>query len=367
MAYVTSKKKESEIIDLALERFKLGMSAESKIRELSDEDMRFRAGDQWPEEIKQSRSIDGRPCLTINKIPQNVHQITNDQRQNRTRIKVTPFDDNADPETAEVLQGMIRNIENNSNADTAYDIALDWAVTGGRGFFRVVTEYADPASFEQDLRVKSIHNPNDILLDPSYKEPDGSDAEWGFVFEDIPCKEFENQYPQAKASKSEFSWNTEKNQDWFNDKTYRVAEYYYKDYKAERLYKLPDNSTVLESEISDRSPEELLLLGIKNGDYKTLESRETQVITIKWCKISGNEILEKTEWVGSYIPIIPVHGVELWVNGERRFEGVIRHAKDPQRMYNYWATCETEAIALAPKTPYIGAEGHSVLDNKDIT
>jgi hypothetical protein len=354
------EKEQDEIIETAKSRFEQGLEADSENIRLALEDMRFRAGEQWPEEIKKARDMDRRPCLTINKIPQNVHQITNDQRQNRPAIKVSPADDAADIETAKVLQGIIRNIENTSNADTVYDVAFDSSVTGGRGFLRLTTDYCDHHSFDQEIKLKSIQDPQCVVLDPSYKEPDGSDANWGFHFEDISKEDFKAQYPDAKACGDGFDWKDE-SKGWFRESHVRIAEYFYKEFKADTLYLLPDNSTALESDIKAMDEESRTALGITDELLSELreakKTRETKVPIVKWLKICGNEILEESEWPSQWIPIIPVHGEVLIVDGKRVFEGIIRHAKDPQRMYNYWATCETEAIALAPRAPFIGGEG----------
>jgi hypothetical protein len=349
------------VIDTALERFNLAMSADSENTELALEDMQFRAGDQWPEEVRQQRKLDARPILTINKIPQNIHQLTNNQRQNRPTIKVSPYDDASDVETARVYQGLIRNIENNSNADTAYDQAFDSAVTGGRGFFRIITDYCDPYSFDQEPVIKSIQNPFSVLLDPSYKEPDGCDANWGFVFDDISMDEFKELYPDAECCREGFMSDT-LSSDWRSGDKVRVAEYFEKNQKEDLLVSLPDGSAALKSDIDEMDDDKLEEMGLDKEIIEKIintkgATRKTMVPVINWYKINGEEILEETTWPGSFIPIIPVHGEELIVDGKRVFEGIVRHAKDPQRMYNYWATAETEAIALAPKAPFIGAEG----------
>jgi len=356
-----SEDSKKSIIETAKKNFTFGVDADSENRTLALEDMAFRAGDQWPEEVKQARQLESRPCLTVNKIPQNIHQITNDQRQNRPMIKVSPYDDGADPETARVLQGIMRNIEVNSNADTAYDCAFESAVTGGRGFFRIITDYCDPHSFNQDIKILTISDPHTVLLDPNYKEPDGSDANWGFFFDDIPLSEFKAQYPDAEVSTDGFEISSV-GSDWYDGEKVRVAEYFEKTFKKEILVQLPDGSTSLKSDIEKADPEYLAQEGLTPEALKALyekegKTRETQVPVINWYKINGCEILEETEWAGQFIPIIPVHGETLTVNGKRVFEGIVRHAKDPQRMYNYWATAEAEAIALAPKAPFIGAEG----------
>ena len=356
-----SKEKKDDLIQTARARFKVGIESDAHNRAEAAEDMKFRAGDQWPEEVKNQRALESRPCLTINKIPQNIHQITNDQRQNRPMIKVSPYDDGADPETARVLQGIIRNIEVNSNADTAYDCAFDSAVTGGRGFVRVITDYCDPRSFNQDIKILTVDDPNRVVIDPNYKEPDGSDADWCFIFEDISKDEFERKYPDAEVSSTGFDYSN-LGSDWFLEDKVRIAEYFVKSFEDDILVQLPDGSTALKSEIEDAEDSLLLEMGLTPEILEALysdkdKSRKTQIPVVNWYKINGEEILEKTKWAGTYIPVIPVHGETLIIEGKRIFEGIVRHARDAQRMYNYWATAETEAIALAPKAPFIGAEG----------
>lgn len=350
MAKEKSKKSsaQDEFLKTARKRFDLAVDAESEMRKLALEDLEFRAGEQWPQEVKQSRDLDRRPCLTINRIPQFIRQITNDQRQNRPAIKVSPVDNNADIETAKVFQGIIRHIEQNSNADVAIDTAFEGAVTKGIGYFRVVTDYCSPDSFDQELLIKRVKNSFSVYLDPGYQEPDASDASWGFIFEDLTEEEYKQQYPKSKMSGME-DWRSigDSCPGWATEKTARVAEYFYKEFETKTLFLLSDKTVVDESEL-----EMAMAMGATVVNEKT-----AQVPVIKWCKINAVEKLEETDWVGRWIPIIPVLGDELDLDGKRILEGVVRHAKDPQRMSNYWATAETEAIALAPKAPFIGAEG----------
>lgn len=339
---------QDEFLKTARKRFDLAVDAESEMRKLWLEDLEFRAGEQWPQDVKQSRDLDRRPCLTINRIPQFIRQITNDQRQNRPSIKVNPIDNNADVETAKVFQGIIRHIEQNSNADVAIDTAFEGAATKGIGYFRVITDYVSPESFEQEILIKRVKNSFSVYLDPGYQEPDGSDADWGFIFEDLTEEDYKNQFPNSKMCAME-DWRSigDAAPGWATDKTCRVAEYFYKEFETKTLFLLSDKQVVEEKDLE---------LAMANG--ATVVSEKTaQIPIVKWCKINAVETLEETEWMGRWIPIIPVLGDELDVDGKRILEGIVRHAKDPQRMYNYWATSETETIALAPKAPFIGAEG----------
>ena len=164
MSDIYSKKQKEEILNLARERFKLCEEAERDIRAVGLEDLEFRAGNQWPEQVKRERELDARPCLTINKMPQYVRQVTNEQRQNRPRIKVVHFDDNADLKTAEIIQGIIRNIEVTSNAEAAYDVGFEGAAQKGFGYWRIITEYVDEMSFKQVAKIKTIKNHFSVFI-----------------------------------------------------------------------------------------------------------------------------------------------------------------------------------------------------------
>jgi hypothetical protein len=341
-----------DILETAKKRFALAVEAESEIRKEALEDLRFSTGEQWPADVKKSRELDRRPCLTINRLPNSIHQLTNDQRQNRPSVKVSPVDDKADIEVAKILQGIIRHIEYASDADTAYDTAFDSAVRAGFGFVRVVTEYCDPMSFEQDIRIKRIRNRFSAYLDPSYQLPDGSDAQWGFVVEDMSKEEYKAEYPDSKlADSTDFDVLGDRRADWMTEDTFRIAEYFYKEMKDTKIYLLSDKSVVTDAEIEEH------FQGVLPEGVTIVDERMTQLPVIKWVKMNGLEILEETEWPGRWIPIIPVLGEELDIDGKRILKGIVRDAKDPQRMYNYWASAETETIALAPRAPFIGVEG----------
>lgn len=341
---------DEDVISLARERFKLCAEYESDIRELGREDALFSIGEQWPDSIKNARLKRQKPCLTINKIPASIHQVTNDQRQNRPSIKVNPVDDAADIETAKVLQGVIRNIEVSSGADVAYDRAFDGAVRRSYGYMRVITAYCDPMSFDQELRIKSVRNPDTCYLGP-HQEPDGSDATYGFAFEDMTKADFEAQFPKSKLS-ALAKWEDSgcKEPDWITGEGARVCEYYFKTWEPVKLWLVSDGQQTQTIE------------ALKDGEQlpdgvEKLKERDSQKVIVNHWKINGIEALEKTEFPSQYIPIVPVYGDEIEIDGEIVRESLHRHAKDSQRMYNYAASCEVEAVAMAPRAPFVGAAG----------
>lgn len=349
-----SKKKSSheDLLATARKRFELAEEAEKEMRLQGLEDLKFRSGEQWPQTVKMERDLDGRPCLTINRTPQFIRQVTNDQRQNRPSIKVHPVDDLADVDTARIYQGLIRHIEYNSDAETAFDTAFEGAAIMGFGYFRVITDYVSPVSFEQEILVKRIRNPFSVYMDPNSKEVDGSDANWAFIIEDVPKEDYKAEYGSSELSQMEewASIGDLRQEGWLTESTCRVAEYFYKEFKDVTVCLLENGKSIEKSELEELYPD-----GLPEG--LVVQERKAKVPVIKWCKINGLEVLEETTWPGLWIPIIPVLGDELDIEGKRVVEGVIRHAKDSQRMYNYWVSTETETIALAPRAPFIVAEG----------
>ena len=172
-----------------LEAFKLASDAEKDQREAMLDDLKFvKLGEQWPQEVIEKRAKEGRPCLTINRLPAFAKQVTNDARQNRPAIKTHPIGDKADKETAEILQGLIRNIEYSSNADVAYDTGLDFAVNCGIGYWTINLAYADADTFDKDIRIERVSNPFSVYGDPASTAADSSDWNRSYVTDKLTEK-----------------------------------------------------------------------------------------------------------------------------------------------------------------------------------
>lgn len=329
---------------LALSRFQQAADAEAEIRKESLDDYEFSIGKQWPENIKTERANDGKPCLTINRMKQFIHQVTNEQRQQRPSIQVNPVGDGADIDTAEIEQGIIRHIEVNSDAEVAYDIAFDHAVRIGFGWFRVLTDYISEENDDQEIIIAPIRNPFTVYDDPACTHPDRSDARFRFVIEDLPVDSYKEKYPKsALASLNSFESEGDAPAEWLSKDGVRTAEYWYIEETTKVALRI-DGELVDEDDV----PEE-----------KRTNARRREMVkrTVKCAKINALEILEEYTWPGKWIPIVPVLGTDLEVNGKRHLSGLVRDAKDAQRAFNYWTTAATEAIALAPKAPWLIAEG----------
>lgn len=345
-----------------LSRLQMAQAAYSDSREDELDDLRFMAGSpdnqwQWPADVLSTRgsvqgqTINARPCLTINKLPQHVRQVTNEQRQNRPSGKVIPADDNADVEVAEIFNGVMRHIEYMSDADVAYDTACDNQVTYGEGYIRLITEYCDEDSFDQDIRIMRVRNSFSVYMDPTIQDPCGADAEWCFVTEDILKSDYERMFPDATPISTLMSQGVgnESMAQWLAEDTIRIAEYFYKDYEKATLHLYPDNQTAFKGTPQDANLQAMF--------GKPIRTREVDRQKVMWMKTNGFDILDEREWPGKWIPVVRVIGNEWEVEGRMYISGLVRNAKDAQRMYNYWTSQEAEMLALAPKAPFIGYGG----------
>jgi hypothetical protein len=351
-----------DTLDEMRSRYTMAIAAFSDSREDELDDLRFMAGSpdnqwQWPADVLatrgavQGQTINARPCLTINKLPQHVRQVTNEQRQNRPSGKVIPADDKADVEVAAIYDGMVRHIEYMSDADVAYDTACENQVTYGEGYIRVLTEYCDEDSFDQDLRIGRVRNSFSVYMDPMSQDPTGADAEWCFITQDITKAEYERDYPDAAPLSSILASGVGDQylSQWLTEDTLRIAEYFYYKHEEATLNLYPGNQSFFDGSPEDKNMKEMGL--------KPIKSRRVDRKKVMWMKTNGFESLEEREWAGKWIPVVRVIGNEFEVEGQIYISGLVRNAKDAQRMYNYWTSQEAEMLALAPKAPFIGYGG----------
>ena len=343
-------------------RLQMAMAAYSDSREDELDDLRFMAGSpdnqwQWPADVLatrgsvQGQTINARPCLTINKLPQHVRMVTNEQRQNRPSGKVIPADDNADVQVAEIFNGVVRHIEYMSDADVAYDTACDNQVTYGEGYIRLLTEYCNDETFDQDIKIGRVRNAFSVYMDPTIQDPCGADAKWCFITQDILTTEYEEMFPDASPVSTLMAQGVgnESMAQWLAENTIRIAEYFYYENERATLHLYPDNQTAFRGSQRDKQ--------LSSMFGKPIRSREVDRKKVMWMKTNGFDVLEEREWPGKWIPVVRVIGNEWEVEGRMYISGLVRNAKDAQRMYNYWTSQEAEMLALAPKAPFIGYGG----------
>lgn len=342
---------EKDVLADAKEAFQQVSDAEGDQRLAMLDDLKFaKLGEQWDDAAVQQRKREGRPCLTINRLPAFIKQVTNDARQNRPAIVCHPIGDKSDRETAEILNGLIRNIEYSSNADIAYDTALDFSVTCGIGYFVIRTDYANDDSFDMDICIERVANPFTIYGDPRSTEADSSDWNSAFITDMMSDKAFKAKYPDAETADFEGAKDL-KDLMWFQDDSIRIAEYWTRDKVPTTLLKLSDGALMMEDEFL-KLKDILTIQGVKVSG-----TRETQTYKVTQRIITGAQVLETNKWEGKYIPIVPVYGDEINIEGKRSWTSLIRPSKDAQRNFNYWRSAATELVALAPKMPFIGPAG----------
>ena len=334
------------------EEFEEAADAESENRNTALEDIRFsRLNEQWPEAIRKQREQDGRPILTINKMPAFGRQVVNDSRQNRPQIKVKPVDDKADIVTAQVYEGLIRNIERTSKADVAYDTAIENAVYGGFGYIRVAIDYEYDDTFDKCIKIERVANPFSVYGDPNSTSMDGSDWNRCWVTELIDKEEFQAKYKGADAVDWEDLGYENMKLPWRDGDDVLTCESWRREQVEREILLLTDGRVVGAKEY-EAGKDLFMMAGIVPK-----QSRMAKAYKITQRIMTGAEILEENEWQGQYLPIIAVYGEEINVEGKRYFRSLIHNAKDAQRMFNYWRTTATELVALAPRVPFIGEEG----------
>jgi hypothetical protein len=366
---MADESKQESIVEVAKKRYLRAKDAYNTLRQMAVEDTRFVMGDsenryQWPENVYEQRALNAsKPCLTINITAQHCNQVINNIRQNRPSAKVVAVDNFSDPETAEILGGMLRSIQSFSSADTAHDLASEHAVYGGEGYWRILTEYEHEKSFDQVITVKSIVNPQLVYIDPDSVEPDRSDARWCFLFEDISREQAKEDHPKAEFA----SW-AEDRSGWVKKDTIRRAEYYWCEDKPDTLLLLGSGETILTSELPEGAQVSADALITSNGQIMpVVDKRDTCKKVWYWCKLLGgeDEPIDKKEWPGQFMPIITVVGKELNINGEIIRKGIVRDLKDSARMVNYSYSSAIESLALQNDVPYMAAaeaiEGHEAV------
>lgn len=450
--------KEEKILKKAQDRLKKAMDADAHNRKEAIEDLKFLNGEQWDSGERLRRKQRGRPVLQINLLPKFVDQVIGDERHNRPRAKVRPVDSRADIQIAKIREGLIASIEQQSNADAIYDQAFEMAVSCGYGAWRVLTRYTEENPFMQEIYLEAIKNPFLVFMDPSSKDATYADAEWGFILEKMPVKEFEEKFPGAKNPGEELKFGQGLSfENWYDKELVTVAEYFVKSSKTITMCQMEDGTVLTEKEAKERIKEwseangmltEMAQASIESAvsqdanpedvgavpqpsqppqpamppnpaqagpnvgpqgmppmatpapmqqtpaqgnpfanmpivqnkpeptpKPKIVKRRDTEETIIKCYKMTAIEILsEKSRskyseyeeikdtinndgsvtFPGKYIPIVVVKGKERNIEGKPFVRGLVRDAKDPQRLVNYWNTAAAEVIALAPKSPWVG-------------
>lgn len=353
---------EDEFLAEARQRFQEGQDADRLNREAAEDDMKFFVGEQWDQTVKDNREGIGRPCLTLNRLPQFVAQVTGDIRINKPAIKVRPAED-GDEKVAKVRQGLIRAIEHDCNASSVYANAAQSQVACGLGNFRIMLEYASDSAFEQNIVIKAVPNPFAVVWDAMSVEPTGKDARYCFIVDELPRKEFERRYPKAVAS--DLVTDSDAG-GWVGADVVRITEYWIMKERPCLLAMTQSGETVEVVEeggaYADNNGAPVDVAVNRMGEPMV---RKSKVRSACRYLINGFSLLEKPyELPISRLPFFRVPGWEVNVSGKRHRFGLVRFAKDPQRLLNYWRSVSAELLALAPRAQWT-AEARSVEGRED--
>lgn len=350
-----SNAKRDKVRDFLYE-FDEDWEADEHNRERARDDLEFAGGEQWDESDKAAREAEGRPCLTINRLPQFIRQVVGDLRNIKPSISVRPNGNGADEDVAEVVNGILRNIEDRSKDEQPYTIAAESSVRCGIGHFRIVTETLPNNPFAQDIFLKPIHNALAVVWDHSAQSITRADARRCFVRDAMPVAQFKKENPGATVLDFGAEDLDDLSYNWVTPDVVMLAERFSVEEGKAPFMRL-ENGAILRR---DRLPFGTVLNEvdgylrfIDGSEVFIEETREAPIRKIKWCKFSGADILEEGEWPTEDIPIIPVIGEEVHFEKTRLRAGLIRWAKDPQRLYNFWRSVQTEVMGAAPKLPYL--------------
>lgn len=341
----------------AIERLKIAEEAESNNRILGIDALNFRNGEQWPRDISKDREVENRPALTINHTNTFCQKLKNTLRQQRPRIKVHPTGGGARVEDANVIGGLIRHIEQNSNASVAYDTGVESAVDIGWGYWRVIGEYINERSFDQELKIVPIRNTFTVYMDPASIMPAGEDQGWCLITQTMSRREYRRKNPGEPLVEWQADGPGDMSLDWENKEQIRLAEYYRIHEVADTLYLMNDGRTVFKSELP--TPESMLASGwsfATDMNGKVIQRRSSRK-RVEWYRINGRRVIDSRVIPGRFIPVIRCEGNVLDVNGRVHRKGMVQDMMDPAKMFNYWRTAQTERYALAPKAPWVAADG----------
>ena len=334
----------------AVEFLRKASDAESTDRSEQLEDLKFSLGDQWVQQMQNQRTNDHRPWFTLNETDTYIRQVSNQMRQQRPRIKAQGVNSSADAKIAEIITGITRHIEQISDADTAYDNAGESAARIGVGYWRVSADYCSDESFDQEIKIEPLFNRFSVYFDPLSVLPDGSDAERALITDLVQKEDYQRMYPDADMTQFNARATGDSTSEWITKDTIRLAEFYKIEREKRKLVHLSDGSAWWDDEMP--KADILAAVGVKvKGDRQSWRKK------VCWYKVNAVEVLDERVLPGRYIPIIPVYGAQAIVDGRIRRFGIVRAAKDPQRLLNFMKTAVVETVALAPKAKHLVAYG----------
>lgn len=366
-------RKDEALLKEIREDFEYFVRSWQKIREEGDTDMRYVSGDPWDPKEKKLRDDNHRPCVVFDELNQYTNQLINDVRQNKRSVKVDPTGGGATDKTAEFRGNLIRQIEYSSKAQAVYATVAENAFQRSYGFARVSKKYVSPDSFDQELTIAPINNPNSVWDDPDAKQRGRSDRKKLFIVDLLRTADFKRRFPKAEVT----SFSAETIADlplWLKDDFVQVAEYWKIESEPRTLLSLDiaGGLSVFADEIPDAEiDDETCTLSqacdlgdgvtVPKGSHKILNSRASEKPQVVQYITNGVEILEENPQDGQYIPVGACYGKEKYVDegsgSKLVIESVVRLARSPFMAYCYAQTTGLELLGMMPKALWTAYEG----------
>lgn len=349
-----SEDEKKEIHKRALKRFSTCETYWTPIYQRMESHLEFYGGKQWQDKAVTER--ENRPTITLDKTSSFINRIVNEQKRVDPEIKIQANyngTENKNVRLSEILQGYCRYVEHLSTARAIYTKSIENSSIMGIGFMRVCNKYKSANSFDQEFFIEQVELPFSVYLDPSFKALDGSDAEYGFIFDSVEKETYEAEH--GKIDGVEFG---QFSKSWYpSDDEVTVAEYFERMKEYETILEITDGQSapisVFESGLSDDEGN----VKPEYANYQILRKKKVERTRTYWFKIDGQKVIDTTEFPSKYVPIVPTLGVTLWRDKKKDYVGLIHYLKSPQEMYNYYKSAEIELAGLAPKSPFIAAPG----------
>lgn len=295
--------------------------------------------------VSEQQARMGRPMIIVNKLVQFVKKVTNEMAGTNMVADIIPVDNGADKDKAKIRKGIIRGIERQSIASSAYNWAAECQVTGSIGAWRIGTKYVSDTSFDQTITIDRILDPTSVFYGPS-KKVDFSDAKYCIVAgKATALGEESTGKAYLKDNPNETMWGDAEKPNEF--------EFWCMKETKDTLYIFKDGTKILKSKVSKDADPSVFTLD-KNG--KRL-SRPTIIKKWKVYRIKAGEVEGCYDWAGKYCPIVLIMGREVWYDGKRHINSLCRFSKIPQKLYNYTRSSMAERMGMGTKVPWKAANG----------
>lgn len=351
-------KQDAALLEEVRTRFDYASRSWQDVRDEGNTDMRYVGGDPWDPKDRLDRESAGRPCISSDELGQYINQSVNEVRANPRAAKFSPVGNGADDKTARFYGNKWREIEYRSNAQTVYTTAFENCVQRSYGWARLTMGYPTDRSFNKELSLEAIANPNTILSDPDAMKPDSSDMKYLFCFETPSVKEFQRDYPWATIQNFGPDLIRESG-GWISEEKVRLAEYWKIDTRERTLVLWVGGDNEPKAMFEDE--------GTPGKGWKAKLRRAVDYPSVVQHLTNGVEILKTTPWKGKAIPFASCYGKVLYIDdgsgAKRVILSLTRLARDP-----YMADCWTlsnllEAEGMITKNPYWAYKGQLTADD----